>query len=286
MRSGAVVVSTQCKPSLLDHIRSTLTGADSAFLCVAFVSLEGVNLLKRQLEGVAEARLLTTTVFGSTSSAALDLAREAGVDVRVLNPSAGTYHPKMYLSRVRGVPSAVIGSANLTSGLVANVEICSVLYQAPVEAERAWQLGESLWSDSRAIPWRGEPVEVPAHDELLRHLDFHVPAGTIIETLGPHPRRNRIARIDAGGVWIETDRSSQQGSGPQLIDTWMLRLAWDYLAFHGRLTNTYLVADDGLSVKRSSAVCALLAQLPEVMVRSRNPIELEWVAATRHEVRS
>jgi hypothetical protein len=42
------------------------------------------------------------------------------------------------------------------------------------------------------------------------------------------------------------------------------------------LTNRYLLADDGLNVKRSSFVCALLATLPDATVTSRRPIEL-WL---------
>ena len=34
------------------------------------------------------------------------------------------------------------------------------------------------------------------------------------------------------------------------------------------------IATDGLNVKRLSFVCALLAMLPEVELRSRRPIEL------------
>ena len=38
----------------------------------------------------------------------------------------------------------------------------------------------------------------------------------------------------------------------------MQQLAWDYLQAHGTLTNCYLMASNGLNVKRSSAVRALL----------------------------
>ena len=44
------------------------------------------------------------------------------------------------------------------------------------------------------------------------------------------------------------------------------QLAWDHLQLHGELTNRYLVDRNGLNVKRSSAVCALLARLPGVEV--------------------
>jgi hypothetical protein len=40
----------------------------------------------------------------------------------------------------------------------------------------------------------------------------------------------------------------------------------DYLQAHGSLTNRLLLDKDGLNVKRSSFVCALLARLPNVQV--------------------
>jgi hypothetical protein len=54
----------------------------------------------------------------------------------------------------------------------------------------------------------------------------------------------------------------------------MVQGAWDYLQAHGGLTNRYLLDKDGLNVKRSSFVCALLARLPGVVVVSPNPIML------------
>ena len=54
----------------------------------------------------------------------------------------------------------------------------------------------------------------------------------------------------------------------------MIQIAWEYPAATGGLTNGYLLADDGLNVKRSSFVCALLATLPGVTITSRRPIEL------------
>jgi hypothetical protein len=41
----------------------------------------------------------------------------------------------------------------------------------------------------------------------------------------------------------------------------MIQIAWERLQSHGRLTNRYLLADEGLNVERSSFVCALLARL-------------------------
>lgn len=110
-------------------------------------------------------------------------------------------------------------------------------------------------------------------DELLNLLRIHVAAGSVIHTLSNgHP--NWIAAITREGVHVETKRSRAQGTGPQLVPAWMIQSAWDYLKAHGSLTNKYLLAGDGLNVKRSAAVCAILARLPDVEVASSRPILL------------
>jgi hypothetical protein len=60
----------------------------------------------------------------------------------------------------------------------------------------------------------------------------------------------------------------------------MLTLAWEYLLAHGTLTNRHRLATGGLNVKRSSAVCAVLARLPGIAVASTRPVTLE-VASVR-----
>ena len=265
------VSSTKCDPPLIARLRGTLDGADELLLCIAFVTEPGVQLLRRQIKDRQRVRLLATTSFGTTTAAALSAATDLGAEVRVLNPSAGTYHPKLYLARHGSSRSAVVGSANLTGGLVANVEVCTFITDLALSA---WEIGERLWADPRSMPWVPEPSLDIEWDEILVRLSSVIPVGSEIRTLGRAPRLNRVDRIDAAGVWIETERSSERGTGPRLVNAWMLRLAWDYLMFHGRLSNRYLLADDGLNVKRSSAVCALLAQLPEVEVVLSSPIEL------------
>ena len=101
----------------------------------------------------ARARLIVTSVFTSNASA-LSLAAEMGTRIRILNPSGGTYHPKLYLSRGAGGASAFIGSANLTSGLVGNIEIGVALSGSPTAAaDHAWLLGEALWAHKSAVDW-------------------------------------------------------------------------------------------------------------------------------------
>lgn len=109
--------------------------------------------------------------------------------------------------------------------------------------------------------------------KLLQALRHAIPDGSIVHTLGDG-RRNAVAEVTSQGVYVETPRSQARGAGPQLVPAWMIQLAWDYLQRHHELTNKYLLATDGLNVKRSSAVCALLARLPEVELASVRPITL------------
>lgn len=108
--------------------------------------------------------------------------------------------------------------------------------------------------------------------ELLRDVADRTP---VLATLGGG-RRNRIAAVASEGVRMETSSSIEKGSGPALVPAWMIEVAWAHLRASGSLTRTYLQADDGLGVRRSSAVCTLLAQLPGVSVASSAPIELRY----------
>lgn len=120
---------------------------------------------------------------------------------------------------------------------------------------------------------RGSALE----GDLRANLDRLRLTSPVISTI-TSGKPNRIASVDATGVWIETAESRRKGNGPQLVDAWMLTTAWDYLRSNGTLSNRYLLAADGLNVKRSSAVCALLAHMPGVSVASSRPIVLRYRA--------
>src|SRR4051812_31769986 len=160
-----ITVETFDQP--LAAVRRVLDGADEALLGVAFVQQRGVNLIERQLAGLHDARLVCTTAFGSTTSTGLQGARDRGLAVRVLNPRQGTFHPKLYLSRRGTVARAAIGSANLTGGLISNVESVAVLsgdVDTPV-LRQLWELGESWWRHDAVVDW--SPTAVSAAPERL-----------------------------------------------------------------------------------------------------------------------
>ncbi len=272
---------------ILPALRRVLDEADDALLCTAFVSGTGVQLIRRSLQRLGpRARLLVTTQFGSTEPAALNDAASLGVDVRVLNLGTGTYHPKLYLgASPSGAAAALVGSANLTRGLVANVESGLVLRGSrSLDAlEAAWGLGERLWADPRAVRWmpvaNAEPERL--EPDLARQIADAVARSPDFPTLGRRPRPNRVVAATPEGVFVETERSARRGA-PQRVPAWMIQVAYDDLRLQGTLDNRRLLADDGLSVKRSSFVCALLARLPGVEVVPGPVITLRWVGgATR-----
>jgi hypothetical protein len=195
--------------SLLQGLRTALDGAEQALLCVAFVQKAGVHLLRTPLERLgSRARLLLTTTFTECSTA-LGMAHRLGAHVSILNPGSGTYHPKIYLACHAGDVVAVIGSANLTGGLVNNVEAAVMLRgradDEPIRA--AWKFAEGLWADPRRRSWapslEGVVDEETFPPELYAMLVAAVKAnGRVFYTLGAAPKPNRIAEVTpAASTW-------------------------------------------------------------------------------------
>ena len=262
---------------LLTAVRSVVAESEQSLLCVAFANEAGIRLLEPALKnGPDRVRLLSTTVFGDTTAAALGHAAALGVQVRTLNLPRGTYHPKVYIGARADRISALVGSANLTSGLLRNIEAAAVLAGNNHEASLIdlQELAESWWTHPAATPWVGN-VEVPLHDnfvaDLWGHLQRSVHPGMTVLTLSD-ARPNRVMEVGPTALWVETERSRGQRRGAQEVPAWMFNIAWDYLASHGSLSNTTLLND--LNVHRSSVVCAVLALLAPVEVVSRRPIVL------------
>jgi hypothetical protein len=272
---------------LLQAVRDTLASSNDSMLCVAFAHERGVRLLGKELEAAhrrgGKARLLVTTAFdrGGTTGDALTVARSLGVEVRVHNHAGGTYHPKLYLGSAGTKASAVIGSANLTAGLACNVEVGVALTGARAEPALAgaWEVGEALWEHARSEPWMALAADAPSEEvapELLTALSKARRLDPVFMTLGPKPLPNKVVEVTPSEVWIETERTTRERTGPQPVPAWMLNLAWEYLRTRGELTNTTLL--NQLRVHRSSAVCALLARVPGVQVAGGKQIKLTYNA--------
>lgn len=104
--------------------------------------------------------------------------------------------------------------------------------------------------------------------ELLSLISSAVRVGDKVATLSAG-KPNEIIDIGPEGVWVATEKSSAEG-GSRLVPAWMLNEAWRTLQADRELSNVELIK----KVKRSSAVMALLAELPEVEVVSTRPIVL------------
>jgi HKD family nuclease len=279
------MVSTWPGRDLLPRLRSTLASGDEAVLCVAFVNRKGVALLNEELKGLARrgsCRVVLTSVFGGgdagVTAPAVAGLQDLGVDLKVLNWARGTYHPKMYLTRSGTSGQALIASANMTSGLLGNVETGVHLEGSTTwdPLRDAWRTAEDLWAHPSARPWREGSHAAkaePLSEALLALLRDRVPRGQALLTLSDG-KPNWIVDVNTEGVWVETQRSRGKGSSPQLVDAWMLDLAWSELTSQGHLSNRWLLNER--RVNRSSFVCAALAELPGVRVVSRRPIELAF----------
>jgi transcriptional regulator with XRE-family HTH domain len=125
-------------------------------------------------------------------------------------------------------------------------------------------------------------------DGLLNLINRSVKVGDVILTLG-RARPNRITWINEDGVWVRTEKSDREGTGPQLVPAWMIAAAWNRLVQRGRLSQQELLEE--LNVKRSAFVCALLAHFPDVEAEkgissSAQPIALILSANAHHVSRS
>jgi hypothetical protein len=146
---------------------------------------------------------------------------------------------------------------------------------AAVAAEEARRALESGGIRRAATPpSRRERLLSAELRELLEGI------GDLVYTLADH-KPNWIVGVEPQGVYLETERSKDKGSGPRLVPAWMLETAWAHLKANGELTNAYLLSSAGLNVKRSSAVCALLARFPGVEVASTKPIRLRLTGDPR-----
>lgn len=101
-----------------------------------------------------------------------------------------------------------------------------------------------------------------------------VAPGDVIQTLG-NPSPNRIHGIGSDGVLVSTPKSDREGRGPQLVPMWMIDDAWRHLTRHGVVDQPTVT--DGLNIKRSAFVMALLARFDGVRVLSTRPTTLEYV---------
>jgi hypothetical protein len=193
--------------SILDGLREVLDDAEEAVLCSAFVRRAGVHLVQPQLRALADrGRFVATSTFGGESTQiALAAIDSTGVRVRIANPSRGTFHPKVYVGRRGDRLRALVGSANLTVGLVTNVE-AAVLLDGSIDdpvLRDAWTAATTYWSlDAATTMW--QPMAAEATDEvfppaLYTPLQLEVARDPVFLTV-THRRRNLVTDLVRDGL--------------------------------------------------------------------------------------
>ncbi len=157
--------------------------------------------------------------------------------------------------------------------------------------QRLRSLGESHWRDELTVTWWDPDAVAPAESarrqgqrrvtsetelsEECQRLTREVRARSpIVETVA-NGRPNEIVDVSPAGVLVHTLKSRRDGE-PQLVPGWMVNVAWEHLRRVGTLEQDHLLATDGLNVKRSAFVIALLANFPGVTVESTRPTVLSF----------
>lgn len=124
-------------------------------MAVAYVSVQGFNLVKGVLDGsgVKEVRLVADTTDRVTQPKALQSAVDSGWNVRVVDRSKRTFHPKLYVGgtgfdgsdEVAGLSLAIAGSPNISlNGFRRNWE-CVFWSVAPLAVSSASQAWRDCW---------------------------------------------------------------------------------------------------------------------------------------------
>ena len=156
--------------------------------------------------------------------------------------------------------------------------------------QRLIELERSLWSSELSVIWHGEPTNrsetrvvgteersAPFSDECLRLIGELAATWDEIPTLA-EGKLNRIVEVLPDGVLVHTTKSSGDGE-PKFVPAWMIDVAWEHLRRVGSLTQAHLGANDGLRVKRSAFVMAVLSRFPGVRVLSTSPTGLAFTVA-------
>ena len=210
------IVTTWPEADLLPELRAALDQADEALLLCRVRESQGHQPGGAPATPTREAgpvgadndfqRLVASPGQGGRVRRACARAQSRG----------GTYHPKMYLTASGATAQVLIGSANLTSGLVCNIEVGTVLTAARSDPPlvRAWDLGERLWVHPTAVDWKPglatSAESEPLASALSQSLAAALPVGSTVMTLA-RGRPNIIRAVAPEGVYIETVESIRKG---------------------------------------------------------------------------
>ena len=161
------------------------------------------------------------------------------------------------------------------TAVVRGERLCDGTLQTSIESGRLTEALHALRVRTLGRPPTAPMGQREHFDEgLLVRIRQVLNEGDIVTTLS-NGRPNIIGRIDDLGIEVTTERSATQG-GPLTVPAWMFNLVWQELNCHGRVERDAVAK----TVKRASAVLAILERLPEITVEARRPLVLSLRSQT------
>lgn len=153
-------------PQTLSALRSLTTWADDLYLAYAWASSGRGRADHWDALPIPKVRKAVIGVhFAQTEPFVLEALAKHGDILRVVEDTAGVYHPKVIAGTKGDYASAVLGSSNFTSGGFAGNTELNVLLEGPRENPALSEIikfVEALWSGPRSF--------VPDADWLARYI--------------------------------------------------------------------------------------------------------------------
>ena len=143
-------------------ISQEIKNADTIWLAMAYVSVDGVNEFYKAMKG-KRVNLVCNIDLGSTTLLAIKKLLALKAEVKIYRPASGIFHPKLWLfGKTRKPKKFVIGSANFTKrGVQQNTE-AGVLVSTPDIVNDAYNFFQRLWDSALA-----ETVTLDTIDPLI-----------------------------------------------------------------------------------------------------------------------
>lgn len=179
-KNAALFVSNNVenKSTVLKEIQLELAQCDRFSMSVAFITKQGLQLIKHQLRMLADAgikgRIITSTYqYFNDPLVYLDLLDIGNIEVRIYDHTKlknhhtkGPHHTKGYIFEKDDAKTVIIGSSNLTSGALKinrewnlklkSIEDSKMIDKVCAEFEEMWEVSTSLtheWMGSYKIEY-------------------------------------------------------------------------------------------------------------------------------------
>lgn len=119
-------------PNHFTKIKEILSGSDLVMLMVSYIRDSGVSIILDDLKSViskkGKVQLICSSEMGITDPSAIKKLLDVGVEVKVFKLEEGTFHAKVWLSKIGKKWYCLVGSANCSKGaFLDNVEASLVI---------------------------------------------------------------------------------------------------------------------------------------------------------------